>query len=329
MLYFTQTSTRTFSSFEAACHLLGMQTSEVRDPRVSSEYKGESLIDSIRMYGSYNHLIVTRSREPSFAERCAYLMNDLREFNTRSIPVINAGSGADEHPTQALLDIYTIQRAFEFKSDRDTRTSTRLQTLQRAYRGLRPGLDSKTYTFCGDIGRGRTVRSLALLLAQYQDITLQFVSPDHDLLRLQPDLRDNLLARGAKVSEHRDLSEVIADTDLLYMTRVQSEHDAADEKGDLAKALRESEYKLTVDLAGQMRQYSPILHPLPRNDEIPVELDDDPRVMYFEQAANGMFVRAALLAHIFDIDNQVRFKHEDEMSDYHSYNESVLRAGSR
>jgi aspartate carbamoyltransferase catalytic subunit len=280
------------------------------------------------MYGSYNHVIVMRSSEPKTAERCAYLMNDLRELHTR-IPIINAGSGADEHPTQALLDIYTIQRAFEFKSDGDTRASTRLQNLQRKYHGLRQGLDGKTYTFCGDIGRGRTVRSLALLLAQYQDVTLQFVSPDHDVLRLQPELRDKLVARGVKISEHHDLSEVVADTDLLYMTRVQSEHDGADDKADLAKALSESNHKLTVELASRMRDYAPILHPLPRNDEIPVELDDDPRVLYFEQAANGLFVRAALLAHIFDVDGQIRFRHEDEMSEYHSYNETVLRAGVR
>jgi aspartate carbamoyltransferase catalytic subunit len=325
MLYFTQSSTRTFLSFQAACQILGMNVSEIRDPRVSSEYKGESPIDSMRMFSSYSDLIVMRSGEPNFAERCAYLMNDLDRFNQRSVPIINGGSGADEHPTQALLDIFTIQRSFSFEDRRDTSTWTRLQELQRSYPDLATGLDGKTYTFCGDIGRGRTVRSLATLLAQYTEVTMQFVSPDHHLLRLQPDLRDRLMNRGVKVSEHARLSEIIDDTDLLYMTRVQSEHTAETEKAEIDRALSQSEYRLTPELVSRMKSYAPILHPFPRNDEIPVELDDDPRAMYFRQARNGVWVRAALIAHLFDVDGAIRLKYDDEMSDYHSYNHHVLK----
>lgn len=324
MLYFTQSSTRTFLSFQAACQILGMKAAEIRDPKVSSEYKGESPIDSMRMFSSYFDLVIMRTGEPSFAERCAYLMNDLDTFNQRSVPIINGGSGADEHPTQALLDIFTIQRAFTFESNRDTRQRTHLQDLQRKHPNLRRGLDGKTYTFCGDIGRGRTVRSLAVLLSEYDDVTMQFVSPDHDILRLQPDLRDRLIAAGVKVSEHNNLSEVIDDTDLLYMTRVQSEHTTESDKKALDKACREAEYKLSSKLTARMKEYAPILHPFPRNDEIPVEIDEDPRAMYFREARNGMWVRAALIAHLFDIDGVIRLKHDEVMSEYHGYNEAVL-----
>jgi aspartate carbamoyltransferase catalytic subunit len=324
MLYFSQTSTRTFLSFTAACQLLGMKTAEIRDPSLSSEYKGESPIDSMRMFSSYYDIVIMRSGLPNFSERCAYLMNDLDAFNQRSVPVVNGGSGADEHPTQALLDVFTIQRTFAFESDRNSRSWTRLQQLQSRYPSLTPGLDSKTYTFCGDIGRGRTVRSLAILLAQYRNVTMQFVAPSHPALVLQSDLRDRLISAGVKVTEHTNLSEVIQETDLLYMTRVQHEHNSAGGKDALLAALATSEHKLTTDLVDRMREYAPILHPFPRNDEIPVEIDDNSRAMYFRQARNGMWVRAALLAHLFDVEGQIAFRYEDEMRDFHNYNEAVL-----
>lgn len=326
MLYFTQTSTRTFLSFQAACQLLGIKVSDIRDPRLSSEYKGESPIDSVRMFSSYSDVIIMRLAEPAFAEKCAYLMNDLDQFNQRSVPVINAGSGADEHPTQALLDIYTIQRTFNFEGDHDTSSMTRLQQLQRRYPDLRPGLDGKTYTFCGDIGRGRTVRSLAILLSQYKDVTMQFVSPDHWLLRLQPELRDRLISCGVKVSEHENLTEIISETDLLYMTRVQNEHTGPQDKPHLDDAMARSSFKLTPEIVDAMRAYAPIMHPFPRNDEIPEEVDEDPRAMYFRQARNGMWVRAALLAHLFDVDGEIAFRYDALTAHYHQYNRGALRA---
>src|ERR1700687_2489833 len=107
MLYFTQTSTRTFLSFAAASQILGMAYGEIRDPKVSSEFKGEHPFDSIRMFSSYYDIVVMRSGQPNFAERCSYLMNEIEIANQRSVPIVNGGSGADEHPTQALLDIFT------------------------------------------------------------------------------------------------------------------------------------------------------------------------------------------------------------------------------
>ena len=136
MLYFTQPSTRTFLSFMAACQLLGVTCNEVRNPSVSSEAKGESPFDSIRMFSSYFDIIIVRSVRSNFAECCAYLMNDLDEFNQRSVPIINGGSGADEHPTQALLDVYTIQRTFQFTDPRDSSHSTRFDELQRKHPDL-------------------------------------------------------------------------------------------------------------------------------------------------------------------------------------------------
>ena len=120
MLYFTQPSTRTFLSFMAACQILGMTCNEVRDSSTSSEAKGETRFDSIRMFSSYFDVIIMRSKLAQLAESCAYLMNDLEETGNRSVPIVNAGSGADEHPTQALLDIYTLQRTFQFTDPKDS-----------------------------------------------------------------------------------------------------------------------------------------------------------------------------------------------------------------
>ena len=187
MLYFTQPSTRTFLSFMAACQILGITCNEVRDPSTSSETKGETRFDSIRMFSSYFDVIIMRSPIARLAESCAYLMNDLESSGSRSVPIVNAGSGADEHPTQALLDIYTLQRSFQFDSPKDSPAANRFDELRerKGYAGLTKGLAHKTYGFCGDIGRGRTVRSLAMLLALYENVRLVFVAPDHPKLAMR------------------------------------------------------------------------------------------------------------------------------------------------
>jgi aspartate carbamoyltransferase len=329
MLYFTQPSTRTFLSFMAACQILGITCNEVRDPTTSSETKGETRFDSIRMFSSYFDLIIMRSRLAYLAEACAYLMNDLEESGNRSVPIINAGSGADEHPTQALLDIYTLQRTFQFTDPKDSPISTRFDQLQGQYGSLTRGLADKVYGFCGDIGRGRTVRSLANLLSNYGGVTLIFISPRHPTLALSSDLRRRLFDRGVRIHEVDSLEEtvegrpVIEQLDALYMTRIQKEHNAAADDASFAK-IDFSRYKLTLDLVARMKQYAPILHPFPRDQhfgEIPPEIDNDPRAMYFRQARNGMWVRAALLASLFDVDHHIsRFFHE-EFSEWHHYHE--------
>jgi aspartate carbamoyltransferase catalytic subunit len=319
MLYFTQPSTRTFLSFMAACQILGITCNEVRDPSTSSETKGETRFDSIRMFSSYFDLIVMRSPIARLAEACAYLMNDLADRGQRSVPILNAGSGADQHPTQALLDIYTLQRTFQFANPKDSPVGNRLDEMRRQYPGLDRGLAGKIYGFCGDVGRGRTVRSLAELLADYPGVTLAFVAPQHPTLMLRDDLRQRLQARGVRFVEVDSLEEpidgrpLIEQVDALYMTRIQREHDNAADVASFA-AIDFDRYKLSRELVGRMKTYAPILHPFPRDQhfgEIPPEIDDDPRAMYFRQARNGMWIRAALLAHIFNVDHQIsRYFHE-------------------
>jgi len=313
MLYFTQPSTRTFLSFMAACQILGITCNEVRDPTTSSETKGETRFDSIRMFSSYFDLIIMRSKLARLAEACAFLMNDLEDTGNRSVPIINAGSGADEHPTQALLDIYTLQRTFQFFDPKNSPNSTKFDELSKSYPGLTKGLSGKVYGFCGDIGRGRTVRSLASLLTNYEDITLIFIAPNNPTLALKDDLRCRLVERRVRMLEVESFEElidgvpVIEQLDALYMTRIQKEHNVpADEK--LFAELDLSRYKLNLDLVSRMKSYAPILHPFPRDQhfgEIPPEIDDDPRAMYFRQARNGMWIRAALLASIFSVDHQI------------------------
>ena len=324
MLYFTQPSTRTFLSFMAACQILGMTCNEVRDPTTSSETKGETRFDSIRMFSSYFDLVIMRSPIARLAEACAYLMDDLERSGNRSVPIINAGSGADEHPTQALLDVYTLQRTFQFASPANSPVGSRLDALRRDFPQLKPGLAGKVYGFCGDIGRGRTVRSLAALLAQYAGVTLVFVAPDHPILRLGSDVRLRLEQRGVRMVEIESLDSpldgapAIEQFDALYMTRIQKEHNLAADETEFAR-IDFSKYKLTPELVRRMKPYAPILHPFPRDQhfgEVPPEIDNDPRAMYFRQARNGMWVRAALLAHLFNVDHQVARYYHDELGNW-------------
>lgn len=332
MLYFTQPSTRTFLSFTAACQILGMACNEVRDPAVSSESKGESPFDSIRMFSSYFDVIIMRSRIPQFAECCAYMMNDLRETSRRHVPIVNGGAGADEHPTQALLDIYTIQRALSFYHDRDSSHWTWFDELRKQHPKLRKGIDGKTFAFCGDIRRGRTIRSLAQLLTQYEEVTLYFVSPQHPKLALPADLRSRLLNRGVKVREFESFEDIgesapiIEEIDCLYMTRIQREHNSPEDE-QAFKEIDFTNYRLSPQLVSRMKSYAAILHPFPRDEEfgeIPTTIDTDPRSYYFRQARNGMWARAALLAYLFDIDGTIADYYQDYTRDIRDYNVGAL-----
>lgn len=314
MLYFTQPSTRTFLSFMAACQILGITCNEVRDPKTSSEVKRESRTDSVRMFSSYFDVIIMRSQIEKFAEVCAYMMNELEEQEQRSVPIINAGAGSDEHPTQALLDMYTIYRSFDFEN-RSAHASSQLNQLKRNYPDLISGPQRKTYLFCGDISRGRTVKSLAVVLAQYPDVRMFFVSPDHQSLRLDPQLKDFLLSSGVEVHEFDSLdasienSPILSETDCFYMTRIQREHNTPDVEAELSQ-LDLSPFRLSMDRVQQLKSFAAILHPFPRDEvvgEIPQEVDRDPRAMYFRQARNGMWARAALLVHLFDASEDLYF----------------------
>ncbi len=314
MLYFTQPSTRTFLSFMAACQILGITCNEVRDPKTSSEVKRESRTDSVRMFSSYFDVIIMRSQIEKFAEVCAYMMNELEEQEQRSVPIINAGAGSDEHPTQALLDMYTIYRSFDFEN-RSAHASSQLNQFKREYPDLISGPQRKTYLFCGDISRGRTVRSLAIVLAQYPDIRMFFVAPNHQTLRLDPQLKKFLLASGVEVHEFDSLDAsinnrpILSETDCFYMTRIQREHNTPDVEAELSQ-LDLSPFRLSMDRVQQLKSFAAILHPFPRDEvvgEIPPEVDRDPRAMYFRQARNGMWARAALLVHLFDAAEDLYF----------------------
>lgn len=267
MLYFSQPSSRTFLSFCAACEILGMNIGEVRDTATSSEFKGETQEDSVRTFSSYFDLIVMRSQIGGLAERMAWLLSNTE----RPVPIINAGSGKDQHPTQALLDIYTLQRSFE----------------------NRGSIDGKTVVFVGDLARGRTVRSLAWLLTNYRDVKMLFVAPRE--LQIGEDILSLLKQAGVRYEVTCDFDRAIPLGDAIYMTRIQDEWDAAGE----SRKIDISRYSFTVDKLKLLKPDAVIMHPFPRRQEIAVEVDADPRAVYWRQMRNGMWIRAALIASIF------------------------------
>lgn len=273
MLYFTQPSTRTFLSFQSACHIVGMPTSEIRDSSTSSERKGECIEDSLRTFSSYVDLIVMRTSTPGLCDRIASYLDQTE----RPVPIINAGSGPDEHPTQALLDIYTLNRSFI----RDG------------------GIDGKTITLVGDLKRGRTVRSLSRLLSNYDDVTLKFVSPQQ--FRIEEDLRRFLDEKQVQYDESEDLVGSLEASDAVYMTRVQDEYDLNNESA----AIDTSRFHLKVDHLRYLKKNAVIMHPLPRRNELDIEIDKDPRAKYWRQERNGMWTRVALLTKILGVDRKI------------------------
>ncbi|OGO05214.1 MAG: aspartate carbamoyltransferase [Chloroflexi bacterium RBG_13_56_8] len=252
---FYEPSTRTSSSFIAAMQRLGGSVIPIHGVQYSSVSKGESLPDTVRTLESYADVIVLRHPEMGASEIAA---------RYASKPIISAGDGVGEHPTQGLLDLYTIY------SELDT-------------------IDGLHVAMVGDLMNGRTVHSLARLLRLY-DVTLSFVSPD--ILRLPDDVKNELLEAGRPVRETDSVEEVIEQVDVLYVTRVQKER-----FGDLRdyEAVRDC-YEITPKLMSRAKTKMALMHPLPRLREIHYEVDDDPRAAYFRQMENGMYIRMALLA---------------------------------
>ncbi|MCP4669252.1 MAG: aspartate carbamoyltransferase [Deltaproteobacteria bacterium] len=276
MLYFTQPSSRTFLSFENACHILGMKTSEIRDTRVSSEIKGESFDDSLRTFSSYTDLIIIRHVGQNKAERAAWLLNTR---TNRPVPIINGGSGSDQHPTQAILDVYTLQRSFENLG----------------------GVDGKTILMCGDLKRGRTVRSLSYLMKNFEDVTIIFSAPQG--FQMKEDVCNFLEEQGIRyVVETDALENVLPEADAIYMTRIQDEHDAV--SGE-SKGIDTSRFTLRFSDMSKLKPHAIIMHPFPRRDEVDVSIDPDPRAMYWRQERNGMWTRAALIAYLFDVCDEI------------------------
>ena len=274
MLYFTQPSTRTFLSFNNACHVLGIRTSEIRDPSTSSEVKGERFEDSIRTFSSYVDIIIMRTRQPGRAAQAAELMDTI----ARPIPVINAGSGSDQHPTQALLDIYTLDRGFS----------------------SRGGIDGKVIGMMGDLKRGRTVRSLCYLMKNYSDVRLVFIAPAQ--FAMESDVKEHLGEHGIPFIETERLREVLPTLDALYVTRMQTEWDSADE----SRAVDLEQFSIGPKELAMLKPEGIIMHPLPRGPEIDPIVDADPRAMYWRQERNGMWMRVAVLLKIFRLESRIQ-----------------------
>ncbi len=253
---FYEPSTRTRLSFEAAMLRLGGQTMGTDNAReFSSAAKGETLEDTIRIVSGYSDVIVLRHSEEGAARRAA---------SVSTVPVINAGDGPGQHPTQALLDLYTIR-------DELTR------------------IDGVRVAMVGDLANGRTVRSLTYLLSKFKDVKVWFVAPPEVAMRA--DLKAHLDEHRIPWVETQDLDSVLPEVDVVYMTRIQKERFADPETYNKVKGV----YRMDRRAMGLMRKYAILLHPLPRVDEIAPEVDADPRSAYFRQARNGLHIRMALL----------------------------------
>lgn len=258
---FFEPSTRTRLSFESAmCRLGGKVIGTENAAQFSSAIKGETLEDTIRIVSGYSDVIVMRHTEIGAAERASAVA---------TVPIINAGDGAGEHPTQALLDIYTIQKE-----------------LGR--------VDDLHIAMIGDLTYGRTVHSLSYLLANFNNITMYFTAPENVLI--PPYVKKFLEEKNIRYVETDDLETVASKADVLYQTRIQKERFPSLE--DYEKA--QGKYIIDQKLLDAMNPNGIILHPLPRAGEIAPEVDQDPRAAYFRQAQNGLYVRMALIHKCFE-----------------------------
>ncbi|MFT5089819.1 MAG: aspartate carbamoyltransferase catalytic subunit [Planctomycetota bacterium] len=254
---FYEPSTRTRLSFESAMARLGgvvLTTESAQE--FSSAAKGETLEDTIRVVAGYADVIVLRHFESGASRRAA---------DVAGIPIINAGDGAGQHPTQSLLDMYTIRREIG-------------------------RLNSISIALVGDLANGRTVRSLCYLLAKYEDPLIYFVAPP--VVRMKEDIKEYLRRHNVRFEEVEDLHKVARTVDVIYQTRIQRER-----FGDRPHEYEQAHGKYIIDQSVMdcLRDDAIIMHPLPRVDEIDTEIDSDPRAAYFRQAHNGLYVRMALL----------------------------------
>jgi len=252
---FFEPSTRTRLSFETAANRLGARVISVAGAASTSAAKGESLADTIRTVDGYADVIVMRHPMNGSAQIAA---------DNAEHPFINAGDGSGEHPTQALLDVYTIRKE----------------------KGV---IGGQTVTFVGDLKYGRTVHSLSYFMSLYGN-KMFFVSPKS--LRMPSEITADLKARGADIEETENLEKALSVSDIVYVTRVQRERFEDPQEYEKVKG----SYILNRSLVNQAKKGITILHPLPRVDEISTDVDDYEGAAYFRQAHNGVYVRMALLA---------------------------------
>ncbi|CAI5939424.1 unnamed protein product [Closterium sp. NIES-64] len=254
---FYEPSTRTRLSFESAMKRLGGEVLTTENAReFSSAAKGESLADSIRTVEAYADVIVLRHYEEGAAKLASQVA---------SVPIVNAGDGPGQHPTQSLLDMYTIQREVG-------------------------RLDNIRVGLVGDLANGRTARSLAYLLAKFRNNKIIFVAPP--VVRMKDDIKEYLTARGVEWEESADLMDVAAQCDVVYQTRIQKERFGG--RMDEYEAAR-GKYIVDRRVMNALGKDAIVMHPLPRLDEITTDVDPDPRAAYFRQAKNGVYIRMALL----------------------------------
>jgi len=251
---FFEPSTRTRLSFEAAMHKLGGTAIGFAEPERASIKKGENLADTVRVVENYADVIALRHPLEGAARLAAEFVQ---------VPLINAGSGAEEHPTQALLDLYTILKE-------------------------KGRIDGLNIALMGDLRYGRTVHSLAYALSLY-DVKLYLVSPE--LLRMRREVLDAIKEK-ISVAEKTGIEEVLPETDVLYVTRIQEER--FPDPAEYAKV--RGTYKIGLDMLKDAKEDLIIMHPLPRVDEIDDEVDETPHARYFQQVWNGIVMRMALLA---------------------------------
>jgi aspartate carbamoyltransferase catalytic subunit len=258
---FFEPSTRTRLSFETAINRLGGEIIGFTDSSSSSVTKGETLHDTIKMVSNYADLIVMRHPLEGSARYASEVSN---------VPVINAGDGANQHPTQTLLDLYSIVK---------TQGSP----------------DDINLFMVGDLKYGRTVHSLLMAMSHFENPIFNFIAPPE--LAMPNEYKLYLRSKGMRYFEHTEFTDIINEADIIYMTRVQKERfpDPVDyEKVKNVYILRNKMLKHTKD---NMR----ILHPLPRVNEIHTDVDSNPKAYYFDQARNGVYTRMAIIAHLLNL----------------------------
>lgn len=259
---FYEPSTRTRLSFESAMFRLGGDVITTESAReFSSAAKGETLEDTIRIIEGYSDVIVMRHFESGSARRAA---------DVAGVPIINAGDGPGQHPTQALLDVYTIRKEIG-------------------------RLDGIRIAMVGDLANGRTARSLTYLMSKYDDVKVYFVAPS--VVRMKDDIKAHLDEHKVPWEEAEDLLAVAREVDVVYQTRIQRER-FGDRIEDYEKA--RGKYVIDDKVMAALPEKSVVMHPLPRVDEIAPEVDSDPRAAYFRQAHNGLYIRMALLRMVLE-----------------------------
>ncbi len=262
---FYEPSTRTNFSFQTAMLRLGGAVFGFADPKNSSAAKGESLKDTIKMVSGYADVVVMRTPWEGAAKAASLYSH---------VPVINAGDGGHMHPTQTIADLTTMQR-------------------------LRGGVDGLTIGLCGDLKNGRTVHSLIKAMEKFENVRFYLISPRN--LALPEYMKAFLRQKGIPYLEVTGLEAVLPQLDVLYMTRIQRERFTDPLEYERCKGI----YVLTRNKLSRAKAELLVMHPLPRVDEIHVDVDDDPRAVYFQQARYGMFARMALLS---DLANQPRWE---------------------